>query len=153
MHFNTSLFPTCLTMNVQLCTAHPTLTTFHYVHISSCPSCFGSSFSSLLPALLSSQLPPQRTKISLLPQPFCFFQRENKAFSKDSFYKMAGKTAFLHWHFGNIAQWFGTHLFLPPPSIFALWLLTFAALTSHSVLFHFNCLAARYGLVSLIYCI
>lgn len=94
-------------------------------------------------------------ELSFLPAPslFFFFPRENKVLNKDSFDEMARNTTFLHWHFGNIAQWFGTYLFLLSPSIFALWILTFAALTSHSVLLHFSCLAARFGLLSLIYCI
>ena len=85
---------------------------------------------------------------------FCpFIKKKNKALTDDSCEVMARKTALLHWHFKNIAQWLGTHLFLPLPSIFALWLLTFAPLTPHSVLLHVHCLAARVGLVSLIYCI
>ena len=115
-----------------------------------CPSCFGSSnffFSISCWTKISPHLPS-------LFFFFCpFIKKKNKALTDDSCEVMARKTALLHWHFKNIAQWLGTHLFLPLPSIFALWLLTFAPLTPHSVLLHVHCLAARVGLVSLIYCI
>ena len=111
-----------------------------------CPSCFGSSnffFSISCWTKISPHLP------SLFFYPF--IKEKNKALTDDSCDEMARKTALLHWHFKNIAQWLGTHLFLPLPSIFALWLLTSAPLTPHSVSLHFHSSAAWFGLLSLTY--
>lgn len=64
---------------------------------------------------------------------------------------MARKTAFLHWRFENIALVFWDPFVLLPPSIFALWLLAAAALSLCVVLPRSDSVAARPGLVSLIY--
>lgn len=134
---------------------NPSTPTLYYNHLSSLPLPFWKFYLSFLHLLFSCHHYYLHKELNFLPRhsspPPFFFQRENKALTNDSFDEMARKTAFLHWHLQNIAQWFGTHLFLPPPSIFALWLLTFAALTPHSVLLYFQWLAARFSLVSLIY--
>lgn len=80
-----------------------------------------------------------------------FFQSGNKAWAEDRFDEMARKTAFLHWRFENIALVFWDPFVLLPPSIFALWLLAAAALSLCVVLPHSDSVAARPGLVSLIY--